>query len=405
GNALAWEGPGSCSPVPNVRYATLPVLGPVAWPGHLLEDRSNSSEAPHEQGRAITAPFDQAGPEGSHADQDGYEAQEDCELKHDLDTWDDEHGDGDPLAGWDSSDPTDLSAYHGPGDQGPSLDPTLGNIWAALAYQVERAIEPVLGGQADCNHADTWIGPWETSGSSGLGGLKTQTTASFSFDTPTTFNPSHAPGGPAPDTYLSPCEQGWYAQDEGSLYCGGAWEGTSFLDVPNEPPGAYLARTARWTAYADVSFQIPDFDPAGDGRFRADPHGVWDAPAGLDVDPARVLPAGSNDAHQYGDAQCDAIEALPTGGDLVATGTPGTEAATPGWSCQREAWMHASGLDCSRIVDERACWADVFVGAPFDLRDVECRDNDVAATSTTDAAGPLGPVGTGPDDNLDCVHR
>ncbi|MDX1611354.1 MAG: hypothetical protein R3185_03225, partial [Candidatus Thermoplasmatota archaeon] len=278
-NALAWGGPGTCSPIPNVRYVSTPA-GQVAWPGHLVEDRSNNSEKPNEHGDPMIAPFDEAGPEGSSADQDGYTAEEDCELKSDPDTWDNNPGDGDPLAGWDSSNPTDFSAYYGPGDDGPSIDPALGNIWGRISYEIDKVYgELGFTDNPDCNQSDNWLGPWEAHAEQGQSeDLKTQNTAGFGFDTPTYFNPSHAPGGPAPDTYASTCEESWLNLDEGSLYCGGAWEGTGFIDVPNEAPDEYWTRTIRWTGYADVSFGIPDFDTAQDGGFTADPDGVFDAP-------------------------------------------------------------------------------------------------------------------------------
>ena len=371
-----------------LRYFTLPVTGQVAWPGHLVEDRVNNSESPGDRGNAMFEAYDEDGADNKKGTGD------DCSFKDDPSTWDNED-DVDPLADYEAGS-TDASAYYGPNDDGPSADPALGNLLTGLTYEA--------GVAEHCEYGAV-VGALEVHGAGGQSSLKTQATGSGAFFADTAFNPGTAPGGPAPDTTVCAHDNAVLFGSDHPARCGGSWFFAGFIDVPNESPDAYWLRTFRWAAYADVSFGDTDgFDPAGDGDFDA-VDGVFDV-APLNADAADVLPAGADDAHQYGDEQCNVVTPLSTGGDAVATGTFGFHPVVgeqgPSWSCVRDDWAAQGQVDCGLAAEELACYMLPKVGDPYDLWDIECHDNDVMGMETTSESGPLGPQGSAPDDNLDC---
>ena len=165
-------------------------------------------------------------------------------------------------------------------------------------------------------------------------------------------------------------------------------------------PAPFAANLA--TFYADVSLgDVSGFDPAGNGLFSEDAfrYGYFEAPAGLGL--ASHLPAGVNDAHQYGDENCDFVTDLDGALDSFAAGS--ITAIVSGWSCARQEWAADAGEDfnCEDAEDELNCFLLYKVGDGYDLRDVECQDNDVLGESTTDDQGVLADSGF---DGRSCQH-
>ena len=286
----------------------------------------------------------------------------------------------------------------GPGEPGPSAEPTLNMLAAAVAYRVQMDTRGT---------SNTGCGGIEQAGNGHpledkvdlIAPTKDAADSVFTFLADVHFNPSTAPGDPAPDTRV--CTQQFGAVFGVANRCGGVWisgqQYHSLHGVTELQPDVQESWVA--TVYADVSFgQHGGFDTANDGPFQADHHGVFDAPShpALRLSPAESLPAGVDDAHQYGDEVCGSVTTLSDGGDALATGHIPAQPAS--WSCDRDDWVQRANLDCASSQDELACYLLPKVGDGFDLRDIDCYDNDVAGTSTTDEQGPLpqgGILGTG----------
>lgn len=369
-NAEAWadqvntggDGPDEilpgCSPIPNWAYIDTPVLGPVAFPGHLAEDRFNSSESQNTMGTGpgiLGQPFHWSPGSDDH-----------CQLNEDPASWDGDD-DADPVGGWSADDPTDLRAYYSPEDGGPHLNPTYRSIVSAVSWEIDHAVwevtdndpenEPKCTSSGGANTIENHSPTGQAAGLWGPGSVYSESALS----TGTTFNPARHAGvgstGDATDTNVCSRTTSEYHR---SARCAAYLVYGFFIDVPNENPLIRsIYRTTAANGYADVSFgdgtadptrltpgphdDTPAdgnvFDPAGDGNFTAGTQGVYDAtnpPGYSDADPWTqtiigenpddVLPAGNN-AHTFGAEGCgpaSSTEVGARGQSLALTEVPST---------------------------------------------------------------------------------
>ncbi len=399
-------GPGE-SPVPNVKTVDLGVAQ-VDWPANIAKERYNSSDDPDRQGQTVTEPVECDSSSGVSLA--GWVTDPQAAVE-----------DGDALEGYDGSNEDDYVRSYLSGDDGPSVIPTVDKVYGPVVFELSQsAVGQELGDLAlsseDCYEASQPAPNTLVLQDTPPVPEKTEADTTFSYfqddhvEVSGTSSPLDTqfcvPTDSALFTHVNKCAGHWYSNSQ--------WFHSHGLTTLNAtgPLASFEA-----TFYADVSGGddhadgvLDDFNalaPNSQADLYAENdstlvNGLWSSPFSPDGD----VPAGELNAHIYGEHACY------VGGDGTAaidgdTTDPGNHSASdlsdlnaPAdlWSCERDDWVAAADrpTDTSQWNDEaiQAVYLTPKVGDYYDLRDLECQDNDVAGTETTSENGPLD--GTGP---------